>query len=286
VSGRWQAILVEYDPARDENRLYAGHTKFLRSIGMPVPDLLLDDPARHVSLFEDLGDCSLQARALKSAARSVQPDYVQVLKVMNRWHLDGRQEAVRRKLGLMKPLDAGLMKWERELFRDEFLIKRLGMTARQFAPLMKDLATISADLCRLPPVLIHRDLQSSNIYWRAGRPVFIDYQGMRFGPAVYDLASLLCDPYVSLSENIQALLVQEAADGYPRSHRIADCFWMGAVQRLVQALGAFGRLSARKETRSFSAHIPGGLLQLQRAVNRVPQAHSLKKWLDAMPRDV
>ena len=29
-------------------------------------------------------------------------------------------------------------------------------------------------------------------------PCFIDFQGMRFGPAAYDLASLLCDPYVEL----------------------------------------------------------------------------------------
>jgi len=49
--------------------------------------------------------------------------------------------------------------------------------------------------------LVHRDLQSHNVMIRDGEPLFIDFQGMRFGSPFYDLGSLLCDPYVNLSES-------------------------------------------------------------------------------------
>jgi hypothetical protein len=36
---------------------------------------------------------------------------------------------------------------------------------------------------------------------RDGEPFLIDFQGMRFGSPFYDLGSLLCDPYVNLSDS-------------------------------------------------------------------------------------
>ena len=46
---------------------------------------------------------------------------------------------------------------------------------------------------------MHRDFQSQNIILREGQAYLIDFQGMRPGLAEYDLASLLYDPYVSLT---------------------------------------------------------------------------------------
>ena len=71
----------------------------------------------------------------------------------------------------------------------------------------------------------------------------IDFQGMRGGPAAYDLASLLYDPYVKLSARdrtaLAALYGQKAARA-----DIAEVLPFAAVQRLVQALGAYGRLAS------------------------------------------
>ena len=99
--------------------------------------------------------------------------------------------------------------------------------------------------------------------------VFIDFQGMRLGPAAYDLASLLCDPYVQLPPRLQARLLDYYAGLDKKHDKVVEIFWSAAVQRLAQALGAFGRLSATPETGGFARHIRPGLVMMQRALDHV-----------------
>ena len=93
---------------------------------------------------------------------------------------------------------------------------------------------------------------------REGRVAFIDFQGMRAGLAGYDVASLLYDPYIEMSEAERA----ELSDFYFEAAGLSDregweeelraC----ARQRLMQALGAYGFLGRVKGKTSFLGHIP------------------------------
>src|SRR5208337_2062155 len=116
--------------------------------------------------------------------------------------------------------------------------------------------------------LIHRDLQSRNVMIRDGAPFFIDFQGMRNGCASYDLGSLLCDPYVSLSDaDREELLSFYYGLSKQDVDRVAfdNAFWEASAQRLMQALGAYGFLGLEKGLDDFIAHIPAGLDNLLRA---------------------
>lgn len=64
--------------------------------------------------------------------------------------------------------------------------------------------------------LVHRDFQSQNILIRKGEASFIDFQGMRPGLAQYDLASLLCDPYVEISSEERTHLLAYYQNLRPR----------------------------------------------------------------------
>jgi len=69
---------------------------------------------------------------------------------------------------------------------------------------------------------------------------------MRHGAIAYDLASLLCDPYVSLPASDRETLLHHYTslhDPATRS-RLLDDFHFAVVQRLTQAMGAYGRLAA------------------------------------------
>ncbi len=114
----------------------------------------------------------------------------------------------------------------------------------------------------MPAVLVHRDFQSSNVLYRKdGTPAFIDFQGMRLGPAVYDLASLLYDPYSpNLGEDERAALLR--IYGGVSARDLA----LGAVQRLVQSLGAFGRLASVGQPQ-FARHVPRALGNLLAAAD-------------------
>ena len=107
----------------------------------------------------------------------------------------------------------------------------------------RELEKVAAILEREPKALVHRDFQSTNVLWMNGTLRFIDFQGMRLGPAAYDLASLLYDPYASLSDKSREALaaLYGKVSGRPE---VADVLPFAAVQRLVQCLGAYGRLAS------------------------------------------
>ncbi|MFM8231124.1 MAG: phosphotransferase, partial [Chthoniobacterales bacterium] len=151
---------------------------------------------------------------------------------------------------LQAPFDIDLYRWEQNYFFEHFL----GAARKDLAPFDEQALELSAQ----PRVLLHRDFQSQNIMVRGGRVAFIDFQGMRAGLAGYDVASLLYDPYVEMSEAEHA----ELSDFYFGAAGLSDrAAWEEelracARQRLMQALGAYGFLGRVKGKTSFLGHIP------------------------------
>jgi hypothetical protein len=248
--------------------------------------VLYDDPEHSVTLFEDLGDRSVQVALGGLSQPEVRALYEKILDHVVVFHERGVRQALARKLVLVPPFRPRLYRWEHELFIENFLRKRMRLTEAELAPLRRDLARVGRHLAHAPPVLVHRDLQSSNILLRQGEPWFIDFQGMRYGPAVYDLASLLCDPYVELPGPLQEELVERYARRSRDPESIRRLFWHAAIQRLGQALGAYGRLSASADTEYFKKYIPPAMEMLARAVSRVNDLPALARWCGDTARGV
>ena len=257
------AMLVRYDASRAENALYAPLTRFLLQQKWPVPHLLWDAPDVYRSLYADAGEMTLPA---------TESAYKRVLDEVLRLQGPVTKAFRRRRISSMPAFDADTYAYERSLFCDQYLHGQSPSLIRQAR---KELEQVAGRLLKIPPVLVHRDLQSSNIHWQRGRPVFIDYQGMRLGPAAYDVASLLLDPYVSLSAVMQQRLVTYYAaraqkDVFEAEHMV----WAG-IQRLCQALGAYVRLSKLPGCAGFQKHIPAALCQLRRQLVQVPELVAL-----------
>ena len=266
----YAAILIRWSPDRPDNRLYAGHTRFLESIGIPVPRLLLDSPRDHFLAIEDLGPDTLEARLPRLTPAETTRLYRQVLDITLRLHLAGLPAARQARLRLMPGFDAKLYAWEHAYFIEHILRDRLHASEKEIAAIAAELKSVSTYLASSPQALIHRDWQSSNILFRGKQPVMIDYQGMRRGPAAYDLASLLCDPYADLADAQQQRLLRDYSDRHPQGAQIAAVFPAAAIQRLCQALGAYAVLSSKPGMESFARHIPGAARQLLRALAAHP----------------
>jgi aminoglycoside/choline kinase family phosphotransferase len=122
---------------------------------------------------------------------------------------------------------------------------------------------------------MHRDFQSRNILISAGRPYIIDFQGGRLGPAEYDLASLLIDPYVALPAALRETLRDDFIARYHEQtgkppEAIAATYRLCALARNLQILGAFGFLATAKGKNYFADYIPPALASLQQHLAGLP----------------
>ncbi len=270
--GRTSAIAVIHGDARPENRRYATCTRVLTAQGVRVPAILHHAPRARLLVMQDAGRLSLLDRLETGTTRARRLQlYTRALGEVAKLHATPLTSALKRQLEpVMGPR---LLRWEHALFI-EHMSPRLALTRPQQEALTHELATLARRLAPSPHGLIHRDLQSSNLMLQRQHVILIDYQGMRRGPLLYDVASLLCDPYVELaqSEQEELLAIYCQLSGQRATAALREQFWIAACQRLVQALGAFGRLSALPPTRRFAAHIAPAARMLLRAIAATPLA--------------
>lgn len=242
-------IAIIYDDSkRVENAKYAGHARWLKERGVMVPEILLDRPDLKTLVMEHGG----------VERKMTLEDYVKVVEALARFNaLDASG------IALEPQFDEALWKWERDLFKEHCLGTRYGMECPKAVE--DELCNVASLLEREPKALVHRDFQSTNVLWKGGEPVFIDFQGMRLGPAVYDLASLVYDPYVKLTEGERRALVKLYAKASGREE-VVKILPYAAVERLVQCLGAYGRLASVGQTQ-FERHVLPALENLLAAAD-------------------
>ena len=275
------AILIHYDPKRVENTYYAGIVAFLRDIDVPAPRLIRRDPARCLIVLEDLGDTDLWS--LRSAPWETRRTlYQKTLTIIYKLHCFPEENFPFTRVRLMEGFGPNLYRWERDYFRDHFVRDVCGI---QLEPSFEreieaELSGLAERLAKAGRSLVHRDLQSQNVMIREGEPFLIDFQGMRFGSPFYDLGSLLCDPYVSLSSSEQ----DELLSFYYRLSKwdldwvsFRNAFREASAQRLMQALGAYGFLALGKGLKGFLDHIPAGLHQLHRVASQTVSLPRLRE---------
>lgn len=108
---------------------------------------------------------------------------------------------------------------------------------------------------------MHRDFQSENILIKDGKPTFVDVQGARIGPVEYDIASLLYDPYIysAMGEEIRVDTLTYCC--FLFSVSLSD-IQKAAIQRLLQAIGAYCNLSRNKGKKRYVKFIKPALVGL------------------------
>lgn len=135
-----------------------------------------------------------------------------------------------------------------------------------------------------------RDFHSPNLLWRSEgsgstRVGLIDYQDAVVGPIAYDVASLLLDARVPVSEDLEHQLfetyvgirrAQEPA--FDRSGFESAYAVMGA-QRVTKIMGIFVRLSSRDAKPAYLDHLPRMEMYLDRVLAH-PVLSNLKSWHD------
>jgi aminoglycoside/choline kinase family phosphotransferase len=272
-------IFMHYGDEVEENAHWAGINKFMSSLGVNVPKIIVQDIARHFLLIEDLGNVDLWSeRFLPWEER--RDYYFHVLTQIYQLH-SFDLKSIPADVKLSEGYGPRLYKWEHDYFLENLAgeVCKIKLSSSDAAKLTKELGVLSAHLQKIELCLIHRDFQSQNIMIKNGRPVMIDFQGMRQGCFFYDLGSLICDPYVTFTDEERIELINfyyELMNPAYSCDEFVHNFWMGSVQRLLQALGAYGFLGLKKNKPAFLEHIGNGLNNLLIAVNHATGLERLK----------
>lgn len=243
----------------------------LRRCGLPVPRIHAYDGFSGLVFLEDLGNHHLQQKVRQiSSHRRIEVLYQRIIDTL----LDLSASAVEgfdpdwtcQSRAYDEPL---ILDKECRYFVDAFLNGYLGL-AIPYDALASEFEHLAVKAVEESVSgLIHRDFQSRNIMIHNGQHYLIDFQGARYGPVQYDLASLLIDPYAGLDRDLQQrLLAYAASQAVERISDLSDPdgfiqgFHYCAITRNLQMLGAFGFLSRVKGKIAFEQWIPAAASML------------------------
>jgi hypothetical protein len=239
-----------------DQRNFRDVAQLLRDLNLPAPLVYSHHEGLGITLMEDLGDISLEARARESQADQLRNLYEEAVDILIRMRR-GTEGLSGGCAAFDLAFDHTKLMWEMDFFVTHFVRGFAGhsLSKGEHALLYQFFDKICSLLAAQPRFFTHRDYHSRNLMLHNNRLIMIDFQDARMGPAQYDMASLLKDSYItlenSLIEDLLGHYFQESGHGricdYESFRRI---FHIMSLQRNIKALGTFGfQLSARGNER-------------------------------------
>lgn len=273
---------------------FVAMSKALRHEGINAPEIYAADIANGLALVEDFGTEGIVSNQVPIADR-----YHEAVAVLAHLHVKNLPQTISMDKGEAYHLpsyDLEPLLTEVELFLEwycpAFSKETLSDEARrEFIQLWRDL---------IEPCLhdrqtwTMRDYHSPNLFWLAARDGghhigVIDIQDSVFGHPAYDLASLLQDARVPLSEALELELIKyytdlrESADSSFVLKEFLHAYAIYGAQRVTKILGIFVRLDRRDHKPDYLRHLPHMRGYLARNL-AYPALAPLKKWFrDFMP---
>lgn len=272
VAGKNKRALLAYNPNPAENDAFVAYTKHFLQQGIPVPQLYTTPQEEHLYLLEDLGDLTLlkqleQKREGSTIHASTIAYYKKSLEALAQLQVNGIKNLAVEDYQQPSRFNRNNMLWDANYFKYYFLKPK--EVVFNEAALEQDFNTLIDYLAQTPAnTFMMRDCQARNIMVRGDEIYFIDYQGGKYGPLQYDVASLLYQAKANLSQTLreellehylQALtpLIEVNQDAFKAS------FYGFVLLRSLQVLGAYGFKGLFQGKIHFIQSIPYALKNVQ-----------------------
>lgn len=277
--------------------------RYLLKAGIPVPAALRHDPGARLLFLEDAGDTMLEDSVRKRGTAACLPLYEQCVEVLVRIQADATRALDGSAMPARLAFDVKKFAEEIDFFFRHAVREFGGIPLREeeeraiedlFLPFLE--RTVS-----LPRVLAHRDYHSRNVMVVGAEKTpghsnlrVLDFQDARMGSVFYDLASLLRDSYVTLTEGEVGHLGYAWRSAASRDLRRAagdpgafdELLDAAALQRNVKAIGTFGNQAHNRGRKLYLRFIPPTVAHLRRNFERNPGmrplAAKLLPLLDAL----
>ncbi|NBX77663.1 MAG: hypothetical protein EBQ92_14030 [Proteobacteria bacterium] len=257
-------ILVS-DPEWKQTQDYPAHQKALESRGIPVPVFRAVDPKEGVLLMQDLGDELLQHRIQKDPTQK--EEWLKKAATLLA-HLHGKLYPVPAELPVtQRRFDEAKLFDEFSFTLEHLRHNYLGLKPLDSQPLSA-IKKFCYSLDKLSPqVFCHRDYHCRNLLVHGNSLWMIDFQDARLGPPGYDLASLVFDAYVPISDDLRQSLIQtylKTLESYPLRKSLEDTSFerdlhLLAYQRTLKAAGSFASFWTRFKKTTHLAYIEPAL---------------------------
>jgi tRNA threonylcarbamoyl adenosine modification protein YjeE len=250
----------------DDIRAFIAMDGALRAQGFSAPRIIAHSVADGLAILEDIG-----AQYIADADGPNPVRYAEAVSLLAELH--GR--ALPREL----PVDDGV--YAIPVYDAEAMLIEVEQLLDWYAPHIAKAAPASGARAQfhalwreaLTPILAEpitwtlRDFHSVNLHWLAERDGLkrlglVDFQDSVLGPPAYDLASLLQDARVDISDEMELRLMahyarrRASADAAFDAGAFAAAYAVMGAQRATKILGIFARLDKRDGKPQYLAHLP------------------------------
>lgn len=274
----------------DNVRPFAALDRGLRERGFSAPEIYAADYDNGLLILEDLGD---ERFVTGDPPAPIETRYAEAIDLLIALHSMDLPEAlpVAPRIEHAIPLyDIDAYLAEVELLFDWYLPHR-GVKLRDAASRETFLTLwryALAEIIPEPRTWVLRDYHSPNLLWLAeregiARVGLLDFQDALLGPPAFDVASLLMDARVDISEQLELKLLSRYALGRKGREpsfdpaRFASRYVVLGAQRMTKILGIFARLDRRDRKPQYLKHLPRVWMYLMRTFAH-PALAEIKEW--------
>ena len=261
--GKPYAAIAKLSP---DIRAFVAMAEGLRGLGYSTPELIAFSIEDGLALLEDFGSATVAEGGVPDNAR-----YAEAIALLADLH--GRE--------LPQSLPVGDESYALPVYDIEAMLVEVELVLDWYAPAVARVTPATGARMQflaiwrelLGPILAQpatwtlRDFHSPNLHWLAARERLkriglIDFQDAVLGPPAYDVASLLQDARVDVSEDLEMRLAalyirsRSGADAAFDAQSFAAAYAAMGAQRATKILGIFARLDKRDGKPEYLRHLP------------------------------
>lgn len=282
-------VIGAYGDDKSENNAFACLDRVFVENNVPVPQVLAMDGTGTCYLQQDLGNDDLLSyiKNKEDDSKRLAGTGIceSVMRILPEMQLVGEQEWS--SFVAFPPMKGRQTVWDLNYFKYEFL-KPSGLLFDESA-LEDDFESLRGRLDSIPEELLGfmwRDCQSRNVMVYDGKPFFIDFQGGRKGPGLYDAVSFAWQSRAGFTLERRLELVNIYAEVFANRAKelrgvslSSECILKYlpdiVLLRQLQTLGAYGLRGLVERKAQFVTSIPAALANLRESVSL--------GWLDDYP---
>lgn len=270
INSEGRNIIAAWNNDLRENAAFVYFSRFFFKRGLNVPEIIADFPSEGIYFITDLGNTTLynlldDKNEIGKRQHAIEKFYPTALRGLLEFQL-----SLNFNVDYCYPhmcFDKRSMMWDLNYFKYFFL--KLNYIPFNENALENDFEAFTAFIGNIPSgFFMYRDFQSRNIMIEGEKLSYIDYQGGRFGPLQYDVASLLYDAKAGLKtderEKLLNLYCSFLEDkGIMSASDFRSSFYHVVAIRIMQAMGAYGYRGYYERKHHFLLSVPPAVENLK-----------------------